>query len=283
VPVIPPDDRLVGRWRRTLLVRPDGSEDRGTAVVWLQAGTRYVDLRLPAGLPTTTAAVAGLPAAELAALAGVEGFAGRLRADGPWTCWDRTVDLQPVAAAPDEGLLEPHGPDLVETGRHVRYLERWQRTSRPGANPVCAVELEDLDTGAVALLVRVGDDVGWARGRAEELPAGGTLADIVSSGTRAQVLAAFDTEVALGVVTPDGRVLLTASSLPGRAGADLGLTAHGEQVQGLDVAPDGTPVRRRWRFTALEGDHADLPVRELVPTSSSTRPAHVPSPEERSA
>ena len=274
MPVLPPDDRLVDRWRRTLLIRPDGTEDRGTSVVWIQAGTRYVDLRLPVDLPPT-APVAELSPGELSAYARVEGFAGVLRSDGPWACWDRAVDLQPAQPLPDEGLLEPHGADLVETGRHVRYLERWRRVGQQ-AGPVCAAELEDVDTGAVGVLVRVGADVGWARGRAEPLPAGGTLADVVTSGTRAQLLAAFDTEVALGVRTPDGRVLITASSLPARAGTELGLAADVDGVHGLDVAPDGTPVRRRWRIRAVEGDPADLPLQSLVD------PLH-PFPEERSA
>jgi hypothetical protein len=264
VPVFPPDDRLVGRWRRTVLVAPDGTEDRTTSVVWLQAGTRYVDLRIPAGAPTTAAPVAGLSAGELSALATVEGFAGRLRADGDWTCWDRSVDLQPAAPAPDEGALEPDGDELVETGRHVAYVERWRRA--PGdAGPVCAADLEDVDTGAVAVLVRVGTDVGWARGRVGDLPAGGTLADVVATASRDRLLAAFDTEVALGVVAPDGRVLVTASSLPARTGTEFRLTADGDRLQSLDPAPDGTPVRRRWRIRAVEGDPAALPVREHPP------------------
>lgn len=274
MPVHPPDDRLVGRWRRTLLVRPDGSEDRGTSVVWIQAGTRYVDLRLPADLPLAAAPVAESSAGDLCAYAGVEGFGGVLRRDGPWTCWDRSVDLQPAQPLPDEGLLEPHGADLVETGRHVRYLERWRRVGQE-AGPVCAAELEDVDTGAVGLLVRVGPDVGWARGRAEPLPAGGTLADVVASSPRAELLAAFDTEVALGVMAPDGRVLVTASSLPARVGARLHLTADGDGVRHVDAAPDGSPVRRRWRIRAVEGDPADLPLQHLdIPSTH---------PQERSA
>jgi glutamine synthetase len=100
VPVVPPDPLLTGSWRRTLLVRPDGSTDATSSVTWLQAGAYYVDLRLPAGLPRPAPGpVTGLPAADLPALATVEGFAGRLRADGPWTCWDRAVDLHPPALA----------------------------------------------------------------------------------------------------------------------------------------------------------------------------------------
>ncbi|MGY2082285.1 hypothetical protein [Blastococcus sp. SYSU DS0539] len=277
MPLVPPDDRLVGRWRRSLLIRPDGSEDRTTSVVWLQAGRRYVDLRLPAGIPDA-GPVGDLAAGELAALAAVEGFAGELCADGRWTRWERTVDLQPAQRFPDEGLLEPHGADLVETGRHARYLERWQPTRREPAQPVCAAELEDVDTGAPALLVRVGDDVGWARGRREQLPPGGTLADVVASGSRARTLAAFDTEVALGAVAADGRVVLAASSLPGRAGATLALSAGGDGLQALDHAPDGAPVRRRWRIRAVEGDPAALPVQQ-----PSRVPMQFPHPEERSA
>jgi hypothetical protein len=282
VPVIVPDLRLVGRWHRVLLVRPDGSEDRTSSVTWLQAGTRYVDLRLPAGLPPAAASVADLDADGLAALATVEGFAGQLRADGPYTCWDRAVDLQPAAPAPDEGRLDPDGDELVEVGRHVDYVERWRRAPGEDLHPVCAAELEDVDTGAVALLVRVGSDVAWARGRAADLPAGGTLADVVATAARADVLAAFDTEVALGAVRPGGGVRLTASSLPGRAGAVLDLAADGSLLHGLDTTPEGTPVRRRWRVRAVEGDPAALPLREPPSTTDSPTASHL-HPEERSA
>jgi allophanate hydrolase len=261
VHVVPPDPLLTGSWRRTLLVRPDGSTDATSSVTWLQAGAYYVDLRLPAALPRPApAAVTDLPAADLLAFAAVEGFAGRLRADGRWTCWDRAVDLQPPAATPDEGLLEPQGTDLVETGRHERYVEHWARWSGPDED-FCAVELRDADTGAPAVLLRVGDDVGWARGRPAPLPPGGTLTDLVASGDPAAVAAAFDAEVALGTVTPDGGVVLTASSLPSHAGAPLDLTVDDDGLRGPGTLPDGTAVLRRWRVVATEGSAALLPVR----------------------
>jgi hypothetical protein len=219
VPVVPPDPRLVGRWRRTLLVRPDGSSDRSSSVTWLQAGTRYVDLRLPAGSGP------------------VEGFAGAVRADGPWTRWDRLVDLHPPAAAPDEGRLEPDEDGLVETGRHEPYVEHWLRETGPRL-PWCAVELVETTTGAPAVLVRVGDGVGWAAGRT-----------------------GLDAEVALGVVAPDGAVVLTASSRPGRVGAALDLVADGTGLR--EAGPGAVP--RRWRLVATEGA-APLPVRRSAPT-----------------
>jgi allophanate hydrolase len=221
--VCPPDPRLIGRWRRTLLVGPDGHCDVTSTVLWLQARSLFVDLRLP----------------RAARPASAEGFAGRLRADGRYTCWDRLIDLHPDGA-PDEGLLELTGTALLETGRHVRYVEHWERddgAGPPGAPaPSCAVELREVATGAPAMLVQVGDDVGWAR-----------------------TLPGFDTEVALGIRMDDG-VTLCASNLPGRAGNHLELGTDGGSLLTVDRAPDGGAIRHRWQVVALEGRFEDLPV-----------------------
>jgi hypothetical protein len=219
--VSPPDPRLIGRWRRTLLVGPDGRCDVTSTVFWLQAGSLFVDLRLP----------------RAAQPAPVEGFAGRLRADGRYTCWDRLIDLHPDSP-PDEGLLELTGTGLLETGRHVRYAEHWHRDDDPADAPLpcAAVELREVTTGAPATLVRVGDDVGWAC-----------------------ALPGFATEVALGIRTDDG-VLLSASNLPVRAGKRLDLGTDRGSVLTVDRAPDGTAVRHQWQVVALEGRFEDLPV-----------------------
>jgi hypothetical protein len=164
-----------------------------------------------------------------------------VRADGTHTCWDRLVDLHPDSP-PDEGLLELEGSTLVETGRHVRYLERWRRADDSGGfhppAPSCAIELREPATGVPALLVRVGDSVGWARARCLRLPA----------------------EIALGVPDAEGGVLLSASNLPGRAGARLDLVVDGGSLVTTDTAPDGTPVQHRWDVVAIEGPAAAVPV-----------------------
>ncbi len=135
--LVPPDPRLPGLWRRSLLVRPDGSRDTTTEVRWLQAGSLYVDDR---------------------------GFAGRLEPDGPWTCWRRDVDLLPPGPA-DEGrlVLDGDGDVLVETGRHEDYTEHWHREPF-AASPVAGVLLRD-PAGAHAVLVRVGPHLGLGRRR----------------------------------------------------------------------------------------------------------------------
>lgn len=233
MPVVPPHPFLRGKWQRTLLVRPDGSCDSTTRVTWLQGGSFHLDLRLPLGLTG---------AATPATLAAVEGFSGRVRADGPWTCWDRLVDLRP-AATPDEGRLEPDGPDaMVETGRHAAYVEHWLRRTGPEL-PYCAVELRDSVTGEPAVLLRVGDDVGWARG-----------------GERP--------EVTLGVVAGDGGVVRTSSSLPCLDGTALELVADGAGLRETGTTADGVPVLHRWRVVATEGAAALLPVRRPRPVAA---------------
>lgn len=220
MPVVPPDPALTGRWRRTLLIRPDGTDDTTTAVTWLQAGTRYVDLRIPAD--------PGIAA---------DGFAGRIRADGTWTCWDRLVDLQPTAL-PDAGRLEADGPDaLVETGRHEAYREHWVREGDRA--PAIALELKDAVTGDPAVLVRVGHSVGWARGGP-------------------------DPEVAVGEVGADGGVVPTAASRPGRRAAGLALAWDGPDLLTASAVEDSPTTR--WRVTAGEGPVAALAVPHIAPS-----------------
>jgi allophanate hydrolase len=263
VDLVPPDTRLTGRWRRSLLVTASGDTDSTTDVTWLQAGELYVDLRLPVPAPVPTPTPAGVrclrdldrPAA--CALAHAEGFAGRLVADGPWARWERLVDLQPPSALPDEGRLVAADGRVVETGRHSDYVEHWHRA--PGATePLAALLLRETSTGAPAVLVRVGPDFAWARGRPRPLPPGARLADLVASAaTTREAQDLLDAEVTVGRIGPQGMVG-TRSSLPWRSGAPFRISAGAEHVITDDVAPDGTPAHRTWQVVAHEGTTTDL-------------------------
>lgn len=129
----------VGLWRRTLLIEADGSRDTGTDVLWLQGVSAYVDSR---------------------------GFAGVLTQHGDVFAWRRDIDALPPAEFPDEGHMSWDGDVLVERGVHSDYVEHWVRDTGP-AEPCWAVE---LGAGADrALLMRVGDRFGWARGESAVL------------------------------------------------------------------------------------------------------------------
>jgi hypothetical protein len=124
-----------GLWRRTLLVRADGTRDSGSDVVWLQGHTAYVDSR---------------------------GFAGRLHQHGDVFEWHRDVDLEPPGPFPDAGAMRWDGRTLIETGVHEDYVEHWVRDMGP-TTPCGAVFVRGPD-GKPGLLVRVGPLFGWAGG-----------------------------------------------------------------------------------------------------------------------
>ena len=98
-----------GLWRRLALERGDGTGDIETFVVWLQTGSLYADLRIPAGRPDF-AGVTHLDevSAEAATwLARQEGFAGPLHLDDDDAHWIRDIDFAPLAGPPDEGFAMP--------------------------------------------------------------------------------------------------------------------------------------------------------------------------------
>jgi allophanate hydrolase len=260
--LVSPDPRLTGLWRRSLLVTAGGATDTTTDVTWLQAGELYVDLRLPASTFTPyIRCLRDLDRPAACALAQVEGFAGRLLADGPWARWERLVDLQPSSATADEGrLVAQNGVaengHVIETGRHVDYVEHWHRT--PGHSvPVAGLLLRETVTRAIGVLVRVGRHFAWARGRAFPLPPGGRLVDHVAAArTIRDVQDLLDAEVAVGRIGRTGAVR-TGSNLPWRVGAPFHFGTAGAQLVTDDVGPDGGPVRRAWEVLAREGALTD--------------------------
>jgi hypothetical protein len=256
--LVPPDTRLTGLWRRSLLLTADGEADTTTDVTWLQAGALYVDLRRPSAVrvPSYVRCLRDLDRATACTLAGIEGFAGRLGADGPWARWERLVDLQPPSATPDEGRLVAENGHVVETGRHVAYVEHWHRA--PGhSGPVAGLLLCETTTRAIGVLVRVGRVFGWARGRARPLPPGGRLVDHVAAArTTRDVHDLLDTEVAVGRIGRNGAVR-TGSNLPWRVGAPFRFGTDSARLVTEDVGPDGGPVRRKWEILAREGALTD--------------------------
>ena len=163
-----------GLWRRHLLVRPDGSEDRDSLVLWLQTPGHHADLRIPADRPDLTAAggLDDLDLPELAALARQEGFAGWQQHRGDALAWRRVVDFAPTGGPPDEGRMIAAGPDrFTEVGLHADYSEDWRRED--GAEgPFAAV----VDPGPrPRFLLRAGGWIALAEDRRPEPPTPGTF------------------------------------------------------------------------------------------------------------
>jgi hypothetical protein len=129
-----------GLWRRSLLIDADGSRDTSAGVRWLQGITAFVDSR---------------------------GFAGWLSQRGDIFEWSRPFDLQPGGPYPDAGRMSWDGETLIEVGVHADYAEHWVRDAAP-VPPCWALTLRGAD-GSRALLLRVGEQFGWAR-RTGEIP-----------------------------------------------------------------------------------------------------------------
>jgi hypothetical protein len=155
---------LSGVWLRSLYRGPAGESDDQTQVTWIQAGTAFVDLRQPPGRPWFDCSRdLTITNTQQVWLRSQQAFAGTLVHDDGGYRWQREIDLQPAGPHPDAGSLHYDGEVLVEHGRHVDYVEHWVPAGGL-QRPVSAARLIDPD-GRPGLLVRVGEDFGWARGR----------------------------------------------------------------------------------------------------------------------
>ena len=198
---------LTGRWERTLLRDADGTVDTASRVTWVQGPSLFVDLRLPSDLPA-------------------EGFAGTLTRDGRVFTWTHEVDLGRWDDT-DSGTLEWDGGCLVEHGVQAGYLENWRLAATLSAGAPCWGLRLARQGGQRAVLVRVGDDLGWACGPATP-------------------------EVSLGRVTGSCSAHLTQSSDPTRVDARLTwCDTVGTVLVEID-GPAGT-TRTRWQVTHREG------------------------------
>jgi hypothetical protein len=263
-PTQPTLHHLTGVWTRSLLLWEDGRRDEASDVTWLQGPSWYVDLRQPAdssdfrgmtGLRGITC-LRDLGPPQLAWLATQEGFAGRLRHEEDAFEWRRVVDLQPPSPVPDAGRLRFDDGQLIEEGRDQPYVEHWQLTGHP-AYPTAGGWLRDRATGQMAVLVRVGDRFGYARGRNAVLPVGTTLAELVlGAGSARERQELVDCEISLGTVGTRHWVV-DRSSLPYRRGHALDpVLGDAHRMTTVDVTPVGEPMVRTWDVLVMEGELA---------------------------
>ena len=147
-------DSLQGHWRRAWLKAP-GVIDHDTSVHWMQVGTLYADIRIPAARPDTrgATALADLGDANLRSLLEAEGFAGEIVLDGDVCTWAREINWHGEPDGLDAGRLRLEAwSELVEEGVHANYSELWHRA---GESSVFARRFFCDDT--LAFLVSVGD------------------------------------------------------------------------------------------------------------------------------
>lgn len=123
-----PED-LQGHWHRAWLKAP-GISDHETSVHWMQAGTLYADIRIPARRPDVrgAGALADLSDGTLLTLLKAEGFAGSITVEGDVCTWARHINWHGQPDGVDAGHMRFESANrLVETGVHADYAELWNR------------------------------------------------------------------------------------------------------------------------------------------------------------
>lgn len=246
----------VGLWRRRLLEDAQGV-DTDTQVFWLQSGSLYADLRIPADRDRADG------------VARQQGFAGALEVRGTTLTWRRWLDFQPPGGVPDVGRMRfTRLDEMVEDGVHSAYREIWERVG-PASLDRAAFRLQveyprdGIPRRRAGVLVVVGDYFMFALDRLAALPAGAGLTELLQRAVlddtqREQV---FACEISLGRRHGPRPWEILHSTRPGHEGRSL-LDIHGAWTQTRaelfdQRSPDGQG-RRVWeqvecgrRFHAL--------------------------------
>ena len=142
---VPP--AYLGLWRRSVIRRASGVEDRSTRVLWFQGPRYHIDLRIPA--PPFD------PAAQIA-------FAGTTVVAGARCEWHSEIGFPALSGATDAGIMRFDTADaLHEAGLDGSYDEDWARID---AGPV-REQREDGANGEVRYLLSSASHLAWAIGR----------------------------------------------------------------------------------------------------------------------
>ena len=242
-----------GLWRRRLLAS-EGRIDSETTVYWLQSGRLYADIRIPPGRPDCES-LADASSRTLQVLASQQGFAGHLDVDADVLSWHRWLDYQPPASVADVGRVHFDNDILIEQGVHASYMEEWVRIDGPHPDRLALrleaeVSLDGTERERAGVLVASGAYFMIAIDRAQPLPAGATLHDLLTAqgASGSEQRAVLDCSIDFGR-RQDGRWELSLSTLPFHEGETLA-AMHGrwsaprrdQYLQHLDGG-----VIRRWR------------------------------------
>lgn len=220
-----------GHWQRAWLKSPE-VVDYDTCVHWMQCGSVYADVRIPADRPDIRGARAldELSPQTLSKLMEAEGFAGEITVEDGICTWAREINWHGVPEAIDAGALEfDLRGGLREVGVHADYSELWhQMLDMPDEG----VRLTSA-AGDVAFLVTVGVRFAFGIGR-PDAAATASLRQALASGEMPDELGAhFGRLHALGHWERDTGVADLATN-PLAEGQPILTRARGFVYHGVD-------------------------------------------------
>lgn len=120
-------EQLQGHWIRDYIKGPDFA-DHSTRVHWMQCGSAYADVRIPADRPDihSFTCLADLSAQALSGLVKAEGFAGHITLNGAQCTWHRRINWHGVPEIADIGHIAfDTSGRMIETGVVAEYEELW--------------------------------------------------------------------------------------------------------------------------------------------------------------
>ncbi len=223
---------LFGCWRRSWIRYADDTLDDTTAVVWLQTESEMADVRIHpetnkishrAGLRECTLEelriLAGNDASSGMTLCGAAtpGADGVRCATASWHTRDHGVNLQPVSAFPEPGLMtwNDEATVMVERAPSGAYIEEWKLV--PGSRDLLSVT-HDEDGSTY----RAGPIAVFVRDRTTPIPREAPLVDLVDENAtdRSLIESLLDCEFSVAELGDTGWTIV-ASTLPWRRGATL--------------------------------------------------------------
>lgn len=159
-------ENIQGHWVRQWIKAP-GFKDETTRVHWMQVGSVYADVRIPADRPDLTGyqTLSELPAAALLEYTVSEGFAGHVTLQDTHCTWHREVNWHGTPETVDVGDISFNADGrMIEQGVLAEYTELWEQRASEEVGHAYRARGE----GYVALLVLRGAEFVLGVGKPEK-------------------------------------------------------------------------------------------------------------------
>lgn len=211
-----------------MLATSSGYRDDTSRVFWLQTDQKFVDCRVPKAVTDRQdlrcKTLEHCNPAELADLAGQQGFAGNAVVTGDCCYWNRELDFQPAGGPPDIGRMVFRGTEqVIEHGLDDSYHEVWDRLPASCGQTAAFCLAAKHNATHTGLLVISGDFFSLAINRSVFLDASGKqLIDVIKTLNTSQQRSMLAFELSFGQIGGCAKPwIIQCSTLPGREGESL--------------------------------------------------------------
>ena len=228
-------DSIQGHWVRRWIKAP-GFHDETTRVHWMQVGSLFADVRIPAERPDLTGyrALSEVPVSALRQLAQAEGFAGVVELDGQRCTWHRDINWHGTPETVDVGEISFDADGrMVEQGVHADYRELWEQHASPATGRAYRASGE----GYQAFLVVRDERFVLGVGRPEKPSTSRALEALAGEHVETDMAPVFDGVHAVGQLI-DGEAIAALATQPFAEGGRV-LTLEGDRLTWHRIGFDG--------------------------------------------